>query len=80
MDGEIELLCDGDGLAVIGDPTAVEEFLRLAGLWSSSRDLGQRLTSVLGTGAVVVQAASEIAATSCRWLKLTEESARLGDP
>lgn len=77
MDSEIQLISDDDGLVVIGDPTAVEEFLVSEGLWSSSKDLGQRLKSVLGTGAVVVQAGSEIAANSGRWLKLTEESARL---
>lgn len=27
MTDEIELISDGDGLAVIGDPTAVERFL-----------------------------------------------------
>jgi hypothetical protein len=77
MDSEIQLISDGDGLAVIGDPTAVEEFLVSEGLWSSSKDLGYRLKSVLGTGAVVAQAGSEIAASSGRWLRLTEESACL---
>lgn len=77
MDSEIQLISDPDGLAVIGDPTAVEEFLVSEGLWSSSKDLGQRLKSVLGTGAVVAQAGSEIAANSGRWLKLTAESAHL---
>ena len=77
MDSEIQLISDGDGLAVIGDPAAVEEFLVSEGLWSSSKDLGYRLKSVLGAGAVVAQAGSEIAASSGRWLRLTEESARL---
>ncbi|GLW98804.1 hypothetical protein [Microtetraspora sp. NBRC 16547] len=77
MDSEIQLISDGDGLAITGDPTAVEEFLVSEGLWSSSKDLGQRLKSVLGTGAVVAQAGSEIGANSGRWLKLTEESAHL---
>jgi len=27
MDNEIQLISDGDGLAVIGDPAAVERFL-----------------------------------------------------
>ena len=75
MDGEIQLISDGDGLVVTGDQTAVEEFLVSEGLWSSSKDLGQRLKSVLGTGAVRRQV-SEIAANSGRWLKLTEESAQ----
>jgi len=77
MDSEIQLISEGDGLAVIGDPKAVKEFLLSEGLWSSSKDIGQRLKSVLGTGAVVAQAGSEIAANSVRWLKLTKESAHL---
>ncbi|MEO3782853.1 hypothetical protein ABGB12_05980 [Actinocorallia sp. B10E7] len=76
MAGEIQLISDDDGLAVIGDPTTVEEFLTSEGLWSSSKDLGQRLKSLLGTGALMAQAGSEIAAGSGRWLKLTEESAQ----
>ena len=38
MDNEIQLISDGDGLAVIGNPTAVERFLVSEGL--SSKDLG----------------------------------------
>lgn len=32
MDTEIQLISDGDGLAVIGDPAAVERLLRSEGL------------------------------------------------
>jgi hypothetical protein len=78
MANEIQLISDGDGLAVIGEPKAVETFLRAEGLWDESKrfDL-RRLRSLLGIGSDVVQAISEIAANSGRWLKLTEESARL---
>ena len=76
MDNDIQLISDGDGLAVIGNPTDVERFLVSEGL--SSKDLGlQRLKSVAGTGAVVAQAGSGIAATSGRWVKLTPESAQI---
>jgi len=76
MDNEIQLITDGDGLAVIGDPAAVERFLVCEGL--SSKDLGlPRLEAVLSTGAAVTQAGSEIAANSGRWVKLTKESAQL---
>jgi hypothetical protein len=76
MDDEIQLISDGDGLAVIGDPTAVERFLVSEGL--SSRDLGlPRLATVLSRGAVAAQTGSEIAADSGRWVKLTKESAEL---
>ncbi|MEU2585522.1 hypothetical protein ABZ612_21700 [Streptomyces avermitilis] len=75
MDNEIQLISDGDGLAVIGNPTDVERFLVSEGL--SSKDLGlQRLKSVFGTGAAAAQAGSEIAANSGRWVKLTTESAQ----
>lgn len=78
MDSQIELVSDGDGLAVIGDPGHVERFLQSEGLWQSAKRLDlQRLRSFLGTGAGVVQAASEIAANSGHWLKLTPESAHL---
>ncbi|MEV0286822.1 hypothetical protein AB0H36_22130 [Kribbella sp. NPDC050820] len=76
MDDEIQLISDGDGLAVIGNPMAVERWLVSEGL--PSKDLGlPRLGSVLSTGAAAAQAGSEIAANSGRWVKLTKESARL---
>ncbi|QFG27135.1 hypothetical protein F7P10_18295 [Actinomadura sp. WMMB 499] len=75
MDDEIQLISDGDGLAVIGDRTAVEDFLLSSGL--PSKDLGlQRLGPVLGTGAAVAQAGSLVAENSGRWVKLTKESAQ----
>ncbi len=78
MDNETQIVSDGDGLAVIGEPTAVEKYLRSQGLWAASKelDLG-RIKSLLTFGANVMRAASEIAANSGRWVKLTEESARL---
>ena len=78
MDTEIQLISDGDSLAVIGDSPVVEEFLRSEGLWASSKKLDlRRLKSLFGIGADIAQAASEIAANSHRWLKLTPESAHL---
>ncbi|MBL7498742.1 hypothetical protein I6A84_04455 [Frankia sp. CNm7] len=38
MDDDIQLISDGDGLAVIGSPTVVERFLVSEGL--PSKDLG----------------------------------------
>ncbi|MFG2052835.1 hypothetical protein ACGFI9_02290 [Micromonospora sp. NPDC048930] len=76
MDNEIQLISDGDGLAVIGDPTAVERFLVAEGL--PSKDLGlPRLGSVLSAGAAAAQTGSEIAAHSGRWVQLTKESAQV---
>lgn len=74
MDDDIQLISDGDGLAVIGSPTAVERFLVSEGL--PSKDLGlPRLGSTLMAVAGAAQAGSEIAANSGRWVMVTEQSA-----
>lgn len=74
MDSEIQLVSDGDGLAIIGERTAVEQFIAAEGL--ESRELGlPRLASILGAGSAAVQAGSDIAANSGRWLKVTKKSA-----
>lgn len=75
IDSEIQLISDGDGLAVIGDAAEVERFLVSEGL--QSKDLGlPRLAKVLSTGSGGAQVGSEVAAASGRWVKLTEESAQ----
>jgi hypothetical protein len=74
MDNEVELISDGDGLAVIGNPPAVERFIASVGLSSNARS--PRLGAAFAAGASVAQTGSEIAANSGRWVKLTEESAR----
>ena len=75
MDDDIELISDGDGLAVIGSPTDVQRFLVSEGL--PSKDLGlPRLGSILSALAGAAQAGSEIAANSGGWVKLTKESAQ----
>ena len=77
MTGEIELISDGDGLAVLGDSSDVERFFLSSGLSSApSRDLDLRkLWSASGTTGAAVQVAAEIAGNSGRWVKLTAESA-----
>lgn len=74
--GEAVVIRDGDGLAVIGDPHAVEHFLRREGLWDASKklDLGW-LRRVVTFGAETAQTAADVAANSGRWVKLTKESA-----
>jgi hypothetical protein len=74
MSDELELICDDDGLAVIGDPEVVNAFLAAEGLESQDLGLG-RLRPGLATGAGAAQAASEAWAQSGRWVKLTKESA-----
>ncbi|MFI7388676.1 hypothetical protein [Streptomyces sp. NPDC049813] len=76
MDNEIQLISDGDGLAVFGDPTDVDRFLTSQGL-SAKDQKPQKLKPVLGTGAASAQAGSEIAANYGHWVKLTPKSAEL---
>lgn len=78
MAQEVQLISDDDGLAVIGEATAVERFLKSVGQWGSSQELDLRaLKPYLALGADIAQKASEIWANSGRWIKLTEESAAL---
>lgn len=81
MESEIHVISDGDGLAVIGDPAAVDEFLGSAGV--PSRELPvEKLRSTAGKGTAlragsgVFTAAAEVSANAGRWVKLTEDSAR----
>lgn len=74
MNHEIELVADGDGVALIGDSTAIERFLEAEQL--AFKDLGlQRLASVSGKAGAVAQAGATAVANSGRWVKLTEKSA-----
>ncbi|CCE76254.1 hypothetical protein [Clavibacter nebraskensis] len=75
MDDDVQLISDGDGLAVIGEPAAVERFLAANDL-PKGRDLGlKKLLPVIGVAASVIQGGSEVAANHGRWIKLTKESA-----
>jgi rRNA processing protein Krr1/Pno1 len=76
MSGEIQLISDGDGLAVIGSPTAVDLFLAAERLASKDLNL-PRLGAVFGAGAQVAQLYPEIVAMKGRWVELTKESAHL---
>ncbi len=73
---EIELVSDGDGLAVIGDPLAVERFLSTAGVASRELNLSHLVGSALSAGSAAAKGGSEVAANAGRWVKLTEESAK----
>lgn len=75
MVDEVELFHDGEGLAVIGNPSAVERFLDSVGLLSLSQEFRlDRLGSVLDTGSKVAEVAADIAENAGRYLKLTKES------
>jgi hypothetical protein len=69
----VELVSDGDGLAIIGGPSAVERFMAAVGL---SEEGSAPIGSVLRIGSVSALAGSEVAANAGRWVKLTEDSAR----
>lgn len=77
MDSEIELVSDGEGLAILGARGDVERFLLSTGLGvSTSRELDrQRLHSLISTGGAAAQVGANVAANSGRWVKLTAESA-----
>jgi rRNA processing protein Krr1/Pno1 len=74
MNDEIQLISDGESLAVIGEPAAVQRFLADEGL--PSKDLGlPRLAKTLRAGSALAQAGSELAVHSGRWVQLTKDSA-----
>src|SRR3712207_9193508 len=76
MDADVQLISDGDGLAVSGSPTAVDLFLAAERL--ASQDLGlPRLGAAFKAGAQVAQVYPEIAEMAGRWAKLTKDSAHL---
>ena len=76
VSNEIQLISDGDGIAVIGDPAAVERYLVEEGLMQTSVPLPKvtELFSHVSTGA---QAVAGIQQHSGRWIKMTKESAQL---
>lgn len=77
MAGEVELVGDGDGVLVAGNPSAVERFLEHVGLLDQAQefDLG-RLSSIAKTGADAANAVSGLIEQSGMYLKLTPESAK----
>lgn len=68
MANEIELVTDGEGLAVIGDSADVECFLLDQGLSTApSKELDvRRLSSFAGAGGTALRVGSEVAANSGR--------------
>lgn len=79
MGSEIELISDGKGLAVVGAPSDVERFFLSTGLDklpSKTLDL-HRVRSAANLAGGVTATGSEAAANAGRWVKLTEESARV---
>ena len=78
MEDHIQLISDGDGLAVVGDDGAVKKFLDSVGLFSISKPLGMvKVGPTLGTAAGVMKGISDMAVNSCRYLKVDKETAQL---
>lgn len=76
MGDDVELMSDGEGLAVIGPPKAVERFLDSEGWLELSEELRlDRLSSVLSFGSAAADTAASISENTGRYLKLTRESA-----
>lgn len=77
MSGEIEIVSDGEGLAVLGDPAHIARFFSVAGIDSSSSeelDLN-RLASITSAGSAATQIGANYLENAGRWVKLTKESA-----
>lgn len=75
--GEIELLSDAEGLAVLGATADVDRFLLSSGLNRADvREIDlRRLAPFVGSGGAALGAGAEIAQNAGRWVKLTAESA-----
>lgn len=75
MNDDIQVISDGTGIALFGDPTELDLLLTESGLPSRelSLDRIRRGTSQTGT---ILQGMSNAAAQSGRWVKLTEKSAK----
>lgn len=71
---EIELFGDDNGIAIIGEAKAVEQYLKSAGLESRELRLG-KLTGVLRSVGGVINISAEIVEKSGRWVQLTHDSA-----
>lgn len=75
MNGELHLIGDGSGLALLGAQPDVERFLSAEGL--PSRDLGLgRMRAAANLGSTLLQESALVAQESGRWVKLTKESAQ----
>ncbi|TAP27065.1 MULTISPECIES: hypothetical protein [Micrococcaceae] len=73
---DIEIVSDGNGVAVLGERSAVDKFVESVGLISKELPL-ERVSKAAGHSATAMQAGSGIAQTSGRWIKLSEDSARI---
>lgn len=71
----VSVVGDNDGIAIFGEPVAVERFLGMQGLVSKDLNL-KKLSKALNAGSATAQVSSELMTSSGRWVKLTKESAK----
>lgn len=73
---EVELVHDGEGLAVIGSPSSVERFLSSIGFLPFAQELPLvRPGAALDSASKVADSAARLVETSGRYVRLTKESA-----
>lgn len=73
MSADIELISDGEGVAIVGPAEAVDRFLAAEGLDSRDLGLGRVKPALIASGAL--DAGAKIAEHSGRWVRLTKQSA-----
>lgn len=74
--GEIQIISDGDGMAVMGKPELVAAFLADVEVGESADIPKGRMSSLLSSLATGSEAASAVAENSGKWLKLDDASAQ----
>lgn len=74
-DGEITVIEEEKGLALFGDPQAVEAWLSANGV--ASQPIGSAFSKAIHTAGVTTTEAMNLVEQSGRWVKLTKESAAL---
>lgn len=68
----IQIVKDDQGIMILGEDAAVDEWLKQAGLDKNAKAVGQRAVQACGNG---LQALANTSEQSGRWVKLTKESA-----
>lgn len=79
MADELELISDGEGLAIIGDARAVDLFFAEHDLESSTIDLARFLPSAssVNKAGTAINVGSQVVAHAGRWVQLSEKSAEV---
>jgi len=76
MNDEVELVSDGEGLAIFGEPSAIERFLDSHDLEARDMNLS-RLDSAFRAGSAAAEVGAIVSANAGRWVQVSEKSAEL---